>query len=241
MSDFPFDTFRGIQNGDDATLDDVNVQQITFPDGSTQTQAAVPASQVTDLDYAGTTLTLEQSAGPDLTTTIPSGALPFAYAQTDDTAEYVDPYYNNVPLPGSQITELEASITPTSSSQKVVIHLTIFGEWNGFPYDGGVLFERKIGSGTATVIQPQNAGNRLAYGAGFAVSIGGTDYNSTPEMCNLVYVDSPDTTDTITYVPRLVCRPSSTRTFYLNRSKSDSNYDTRERAFSTMTLECKNE
>ena len=73
MSDFPFDTFRGIQNGDDATLDDVNVQMITFPDGSTQTQAATPSSKVTGIGYEGTTLTLTQSSGiSDLTTTIPS-------------------------------------------------------------------------------------------------------------------------------------------------------------------------
>jgi len=73
MSDFPFDTFRGIQNGDDATLDDVNVQMITFPDGSTQTQAATPSSKVTGLGYEGTTLTLTQSSGiADLETTIPS-------------------------------------------------------------------------------------------------------------------------------------------------------------------------
>jgi len=240
MSDFPFDTFRGIQNGDDATLDDVNVQQITFPDGSTQTAAAGAGSVVTDLEYAGTTLTLKQSGGIDKTATINTGGLPFAFAQTDARTEYVDPYYDNTPLAGSQITELSQTITPTSSSQKVVIHLHLFGEWTTAPYQGAVLFERKIGSGTATLIQPQNAGSRMAIATGFATSGAGGESHTTPEMSNVVYVDSPNTTDTITYVPRLVCRINNSRSFYLNRSVDDTNAEYSERAFSTMTLECKN-
>ena len=35
MSDFPFDVFRGIQNGDNANLNDVEVASLTFEDGST--------------------------------------------------------------------------------------------------------------------------------------------------------------------------------------------------------------
>ena len=37
MSDFPFDVFRGIQNGDNANLNDVEVAKLTFEDGSTIT------------------------------------------------------------------------------------------------------------------------------------------------------------------------------------------------------------
>ncbi len=98
MSDFPFDTFRGIQNGDDATLDDVNVQMITFPDGSTQNQAATPSSQVTGIGYEGTTLTLTQSSGiGDLTTTIPSGGAEVSFmaywnANTSYASTPLEPY-----------------------------------------------------------------------------------------------------------------------------------------------------
>ena len=245
MADFPFDdNIAGIRNGDDAELADVTLSKITFPDGSTQIQAAVPASQVTVLDYAGTTLTLEQSAGPDLTTTIPSGALPFAFAQTDDTEIINNLAYDNTPLPGAQITQLSQTITPTSSSQKVAIHMSLFGEWESNPYECAVLLERKIGAtGTATVIQPDNAGSRMAIGSKWAVTISTNNNFISPELLNLVYVDSPSTTDTITYTPRVVAQPvlfPTNRNFYLNRSLNDGNSDAYQRAFSTMTLECKN-
>lgn len=52
---------------------DADFNSITFPDGSTQNQAATPSSKVTGLGYEGTTLTLTQSSGiADLETTIPS-------------------------------------------------------------------------------------------------------------------------------------------------------------------------
>ena len=78
----------------------------------------------------------------------------------------------------------------------------------------------------------------MAIGAGWAKTIGAYSVGSTPELLNLVYVDSPSTTDTITYTPRVVAR--SERNFYLNRSATDYNGDSSERGFSTMTLECKN-
>jgi len=39
MADFPFDEFNGIRSGDNATLNNVKLTQITFPNGSVQTTA----------------------------------------------------------------------------------------------------------------------------------------------------------------------------------------------------------
>lgn len=231
-----------IQEGSDAV-----VSQITFPDGSTQTAAAVPASQVTGLTYNAENddkLVLTQSAGPNKEVTIPSGGLPFAFAQTDDTEIIDDLAYSKTDgtHAGAQITQLSQTITPTSSSQKVAIHLTLFGEWQSYPYECAVILERKIGSAASTLIQPDNAGSRMAIGAGWAITLDFADQYGTPELLNLVYVDSPDTTDTITYTPRVVARTD--RDFYLNRSLNDGGSgggsDSFERSFSTMTLECKN-
>ena len=187
-------------------------------------------------------LKLTQSAGQgSYEVTIPSGGLPFAFAQTDDTEIIDDLAYSKTDgtHAGAQITQLSQTITPTSSSQKVAIQMTLFGEWESYPYECAVILERKIGSAPSTLIQPDNAGSRMAIGAGWAVTLDIADQNGTPELLNLVYVDSPDTTDTITYTPRVVAKTN--RKFYLNRSKNDSDGNLSfERGFSTMTLQCKN-
>ncbi len=253
MSDFPFDTFRGIQNGDDATLDDVNVQQITFPDGSTQTEAAGSGSVVTDLDFAGTTLTLKQSGGADKTATIPSGALPFAFSQTDDQEEITDTgYFKNATgtavsfddvSGGAAITDLQTSITPTSTSQKVVITVDIFGQIES-PQYAGIILKRTIGGGSPSFIIPDadNRASRMSLGGTFAIAQHGADNNSDPQRCNMTYVDSPDTTSAVTYVPHIVALNwgFSNRSFYLNRQITNSTSNPYHKiGLSTMTLECK--
>jgi len=244
MSDTPFSDSTS-STADVVTAVDFTGTTLTLTkqagDDLTTTISSSP-QVVTGLTYNAENddkLKLTQSAGQgSYEVTIPSGALPFAFAQTDDT-EIIDDVDYSQPdgsLAGAQITQLSQTITPTSSSQKVAIHLTLFGEWASYPYECAVILERKIGSGTATLIQPQNAGSRMAIGAGWAITVASGNY-STPELLNLVYVDSPDTTDTITYTPRVVARTE--RNFYLNRSLNDGNSDSHERAFSTMTLECK--
>ena len=203
-----------------------------------------PSNNVTGVEYAGETLTLTRADDSTLTTTISSGALPFAFAQTDATQKYENTRYfqsgtSGTIVGGTPIIQLSQTITPTSSSQKVLIHVTIFGEWEFYPRQAGVILKRTIGTEPPTLIQPTIVGDRMSIGGGFSMTTNLTnDNNSTPEICNFVYVDSPETTDTITYVPQ-VCSAQDAD-FYLNFGVGDSASVWWERGFSTMTLECKN-
>ena len=177
--------------------------------------------------------------------TAPAGTPPFAFAQSDNTRKIEDTgYYENnagsgTIIGGAEVTELSKTITPTSSSQKVLIHVTIFGEWDDRTRMAGCILKRTIGLGNPTLIQPTISGNQMSLGGGFNIThTFSSDNNSTPEICNLVYVDSPETTDTITYVPQ-VCHAQG-NDFYLNFTKGNLSSVFYERGFSTMTLECKN-
>ena len=76
MADFPFDDFNGLRNGDNATLNNVNLTQITFPNGSVQT-AAGGGGVVTDMTFnpSSGVLTLNQDSGGDITASgFPTGS-----------------------------------------------------------------------------------------------------------------------------------------------------------------------
>lgn len=191
-------------------------------------------------------LKLTQSAGQgSFEVTIPSGGLPYAFAQTDDTEIIDDTWYwlnDNAGITfvgGAEVTQLSKTITPTSSSQKVAIHVTIYGEWENYPYECGVIIKRTIGTDSPSYLIPTQDGIKTMLTGTFCTDNPNSVSNfSTPEVCNFVHIDSPETTSTITYVPQVVARTK--RKFYLNRSLYDGNSSSSERGFSTMTLECKN-
>lgn len=212
---------------------DVDLNSITFPDGSTQNQAATPSSKVTGLGYEGTTLTLTQSSGiSDLTTTIPSGALPFAFTRTGVVDDISVSFQTNTPL-----TDLALNITPTSTSQKVILHLTVLGDSNNDSWEFTIRIKRTIG-GVDTYLTPTPVGSRNPMNSTFSVAVGIDDYSGTIKQANMVLVDTnPNTTSQITYTP--VIFAYSNNVFYQNRTKNDTDDIQHERAFSTFTAECK--
>jgi len=225
MSDFPFDTFRGIQNGDDATLDDVNVQQITFPDGSTQTAAAGAGSVVTDLEYAGTTLTLKQSGGVDKTATIntSSGTIyGFANITAEDTinVQSGNPTNANPNLKGGKLTDLTVSVTTTSTDQDVLLNTVITGEWGMplSPWRKGIIIER-LANGVSTLLRGVLATGHTNNGlilSPFSINTWFGDADSTQENATASYVDSPNYAGVIQYTPILVNTDSGTVAFHIN-------------------------
>jgi len=156
MADFPFDdNIAGIRNGDDAELADVALSQITFPDGSTQTQAATPSSKVTDLEYAGTTLTLKQSSGiGDLTTTI--DATPEVRAFNVKTDSPITQYMSNENIP-YDTTEIKVPSTLSWNNKEFTASADDAGQWlfsftmpsdrvTGNSYDNMILHIRQVNS-----------------------------------------------------------------------------------------------
>lgn len=224
MSDFPFDTFRGIQNGDDATLDDVNVQMITFPDGSTQTQAATPSSKVTGIGYEGTTLTLTQSSGiADLTTTIPTGGgtiYGFANITAEDTinVQSGNPTDANPNLKAGKLTDLTVSVTTTSTDQDVLLDTVITGEWASGTWRKGIIIER-LANGVSTLLRGVLAAGHTNNGlilSPFSINTWFNDADATQENATAIYVDSPNYAGVIQYTPILVNTDSGTVAFHIN-------------------------
>jgi hypothetical protein len=115
------------------------------------------------------------------------------------------------------ITGLSVSITPTSSSNKVLLIAQVNGvvTTNGL-YVGFELVRdsTKIGAGT-------NEGNRVGMTSSNGISFAAADYGNmaTP----ITFLDSPSTTSATTYKVRIVNQSSTTRTVYVNRNITDAN------------------
>ena len=211
---------------------DADFNSITFPDGSTQTEAAGSGSVVTHLEYAGTTLTLKQSGGIDKTATINTGGLPFAFTRTEVVDDITMPDQTNTPL-----TDLVLNITPTSTDQKVILHLTLLGDMDNDSWEMTIRIKRTIG-GVDTYLTPTPVGDRNPMNSTFSVAVGLNSYSGTIKQANMVLVDTnPGTTSQITYTP--VLYGYSSNTFYQNRTKDDFDGSQYERSFSTFTAECK--
>tara|TARA_Y100000996_G_scaffold35864_1_gene25100 strand:+ start:3992 stop:4690 length:699 start_codon:yes stop_codon:yes gene_type:complete len=171
-------------------------------------------------------------AGGESMTTAPA-SLPFAFARTGLVDDITLADQTNTPL-----TDLVVNITPTSTDQKVILHLTILGDFDSDSWEPTIRIKRTIG-GVDTYLTPTTAGNRNPMNSTFSVAVGLNDYSTTIKQANMVLVDTnPNTTSQITYTPVLF--GVSANTFYQNRTKRDDGTNVQdERSFSTFTAECK--
>ena len=207
------------------------------------------ADVVNGVSYAGDTLTLTRAEGSDLTTTISTAANPFVYNQNNLNGGayiYTVPAWDKT----DTTTEIEIhaisplNITPTSASQKVVLQVSVLGEWDGRPHDGNISLKRIVGT-TETWLDSRDdtPDDRMPLNGMFTVGFHADDINSTMELCQFFFVDTPNTTAQITYKIYLKVAGGGVRIsedFYLNRTKGDlGTSDIYERAISTFTAECK--
>ena len=160
------------------------------------------------------------------------GGGPFAFTRTEVVDDITMASETNTPL-----TDLVVNITPTSTDQKVILHLTLLGDFDGDSWEPTIRIKRTIG-GVDTYLTPTTAGSRNPMNSTFSVAVGLNDYSGTIKQANMVLVDTnPTTTSQITYTPVLF--GFSANTFYQNRTKNDTNNVQHERSFSTFTAECK--
>ena len=159
---------------------------------------------------------------------IPKAALPTgSVLQVVSTAK-TDTFSASVARGAVSGDAITASITPTSSSSKILVLFNgSFGNSNTAPiyillYKGGSVVSGATGD---------SAGSRLRSSAASFV-------NSTSSMANinLNYLDSPATTSSTTYSIRIGHGSGETRTLYLNRSDSDGDFDYIARTASFLTL-----
>jgi archaellin len=130
---------------------------------------------------------------------------------------------NNV---GTNISPLNTAITPSATSSKVWITITIT-----FEMHHDTVFELYRNS---TVIG-RNTASSSRFSGTFLPSYD-VDNGSTPRTNTYTYLDSPNTTSAITY--KLYCHSASgsNRTLRLNRSMNNAGADNHEIATSSMTL-----
>jgi hypothetical protein len=140
--------------------------------------------------------------------------------QTHLTGRYAQSYSSSVV---TDLTDFSATITPKSTSSKILVFARWFGEWGntGSVYNSVWGIKR---SGTRIGEQSDPGATVVTALTGTALSYEASDAASTPETMNMFYMDSPNTTSAITYNIFFITDNAST--IYTNRTVSWANNTT---------------
>ena len=125
------------------------------------------------------------------------------------------------------VTGLTATITPSSSTSRVLVFVGLTGSAANINYQA-TLF--RDGSSTGFVGDADGSRRRVSSGA-FATGGG-----RSPFTLNMMYLDSPNTTDPVVYSVRVGHDSSSTSNVHVNRGDDDSNSNRNARSASSITL-----
>ena len=128
----------------------------------------------------------------------------------------------------TKINNVQASITPTSTSSKILIMCHVFFEGDTSDHDFGWFLYRD-----STLLRAPPDGSRIP-----VIAMAGQGYfdnnsDSTPTTVAIHYFDTPNTTSEITYAPATY---HASGTIYINRTVADSNTVVYERGISSITL-----
>jgi len=126
------------------------------------------------------------------------------------------------------ITGLSATITPRSTSSKILVLAQIS---HGFPSGNGYGFF-KVTRGGTDIYKGDTAGSRTTGVFGGYSSV---DLTIAMESGSIMTLDSPSTTSSITYQAEVVLGGAGTLA-YINRSASDNDNAQRGRGASSITL-----
>ena len=128
----------------------------------------------------------------------------------------------------NDITGMSATITPSSTSSRILVHARWFGE-NTANWEGGFGLKRN-----GTIIgAPASPGLRAALMTMGSLSYFNDD-STTPETAQLWYVDSPNSTSSTTYT--MWYTNNAAITLYINRTVTDANAFNQERGTCAMIL-----
>ena len=130
---------------------------------------------------------------------------------------------------GSNITGFSVSITPSSTSSKVL--LTGFMSVGSNSSDYHSLGYRIYRGGTLLIVGDTD-GNRARTTGGTNFGNGG---NRSPATVAINFLDSPSSTSSVTYNVRFYNQYAASTTLYLNRGGNGENNGGRTRATSTIT------
>ena len=111
------------------------------------------------------------------------------------------------------------------------------GETSSGPQVHYFVLKRAISGGATTIIPTYSIGNRTAVIMQPLRTIDGVDRSTTPEFGICAgYLDAPATTSAVTYTVQ-IGNAEGTSTYYYNRTVDDSDYSSRERGVSWITVQ----
>ena len=131
------------------------------------------------------------------------------------------------PGSSSPITGLTVSITPSSTSSKILV----LAQVSGMALAHANPFAVALTASSSKINIGDAAGNRTRIGSENSTS-SANELNSV----SLNYLHSPGTTSTITYGVDVINRAGSTQTQYVNRTSNDTDAVDRTRSVSNITL-----
>jgi hypothetical protein len=125
----------------------------------------------------------------------------------------------------SAVTGLSQSITPSATTSKILVTLTM----NGYGANSGQ-FAGFIARGSTAIGIGDASGSR--------VQIGSSGYGDAAHQGTITmsFLDSPSTTSSVTYNGYVANTQPTTRTVFVNRTETDSNQQDMTRAASTITV-----
>ena len=129
----------------------------------------------------------------------------------------------------TEITQLTTSITPQSSTSKVLVQFNISCE---VPVRSAFILERVIGGIATELGIPTTPGSRIY---GIRIQPWDSDNTFSPSIVPICFVDSPASTAAVTY--RVKVYSNGAYTFALNRSTNDDNTTNGTRATSQVILQ----
>jgi len=167
-------------------------------------------------DGDGTILTTNSSVGKILQVvqTVKTDASSFSSSNTNTFVDW---------------TGLSLSITPTSSSSKVLVSFTV----SIGPAGGGTVHVNLVRDSTNIAVGDSGGGNRLS--STILHRPASSPYSLNIAPLSYTYLDSPNTTSATTYKLQGTLGASYSYTYYINRSASDSNESYGGRVTSTIT------
>jgi len=194
---------------------------------------SLPAVTDTLVGLAATqTLTNKSIAATQLTGTIAAARLPTgSVLQVVSTTKTDTASGSNLMSSGSWANVLQVSITPTSSSSKILIIYDI--EFGGTLTGGEAAVVARLVRGSTAICIGDAAGTRNRVTNGTRYPSGRSDFYGTFSQN---FLDSPATTSSTTYSVQLACRGVASNTWYCNRSSDDYDGTEGSRSASTITV-----
>jgi len=134
------------------------------------------------------------------------------------------------------ISQINVAITPTAASSKFLINVLTTGETNFAPHDFSIKLVRTVGgSGTDIAVGDADGNNTRCTGV-LPPGYHGDDNDTTGGMFTIPnYLDSPNTTNVVTYGVYILCH-SASKTLFLNGVVNQGDHAAHEVTPSWMTV-----